>query len=449
MKNLNSYFQVYKKNVDNISSQYNEPEINANDYFPKIGIADKSLKSLFIKLGVLSLAALVLIGLFSYYFIRNAAETYENLFLNILSKINLVDDRNDLDYINITGINYIELSDDELSAIGIIKKGDNISIITEEIMPASSNEDTDKILDSLKNLPENVNNPDLKIRIESYKKYAQKGYDTTQNQLIKSKYNISFYTFNSYTMHYDGWEHDKFSEFSPVSIQSFGKGKFRYRASYLAALYSTPSLEEYKSGLDTLYRAFLSQGTQISYNSSGVLSRLVPVKIKLYNKNEYKPDNKKYTIIETEIVLWYAPTEKFINALPERYSGRMRNELEVIEKIEKGEIKKEEACSQLEETRSILGLCPVYHDNLEIKSIYPSPGREDTHIKFSNGIPQKLSIYLYNLRGDEIQRIADKKFYDSGEYDIWIDLSKLQTGIYPIIIIDEDGNAISSKLIKE
>jgi hypothetical protein len=317
-------------------------------------------------------------------------------------------------------------------------------------MTPSASVDSTKLLDSLKKLPENQEpNTSVKVSIFSNKRMERKGYDTNNVQLIKSKYNISFYSFDSYTMHYQGWEHDKFSSFSPISIQSFCSSKARFKSSYLATMNSSPIVKEYESGLDTITKNFSTLSSKKSINSMGVISRLIPVKIKIYNKSGYKPVNKKYTIVESEIILWYVPTNEFINALPERYSSRLRNELEIIEKIEKGEIKKEEACKELQESESILGLCPVHHENLEIKSIYPSPGREDTHLKFSNGKEQKLSIYLFDMTGKEVKCIADKKLFLVGEHNLWIDLSNLISGIYIAVIIDDEGNAISSKFIKE
>lgn len=450
MKKLDEYFSSYNKNLDRLSNSNDVSSIQKSNYEPKIGIAAKNIIPMLVKLGLLS--ALVLIGISNYMLYQKNLEDFEVLMVNLLEKLNVIDTRSGFDFMNITDINYVELSDDELAAIGILKKGDTVSVITEDIMPAYSNEekiDYERIKDSLMRLPQHQNDTEIKISIASYKKYDKLGYDTNNVQLIKSKYNISFYSFNSYTMHYQGWVHDKFSSFSPISIQSFCSSKARYKASYLTTLNSSPIAKEYESGLDTLSQLFTSLNSKKSINSMGVLSRLIPVKIKIYNKSGYKPKNKKYTIVESEIILWYVPTDEFINALPERYSSRLRHELEIIEKIESGEIKKEEACKELQESESILGLCPVHHENLEIKSIYPSPGREDTHIKFTNGKEQKLSVYLFDMKGEEVKCIADKKLFLQGEHNLWIDLSNLISGIYIAVIIDDEGNAISSKFIKE
>lgn len=455
MKQIDEYFSVFNKNLDALPNSVDHKEMLDSDYKPQIGIARKSITPILRKVGLISASAIILLSVSLILFSLINAEEFEVFLVNIAEKLNIIDTRSGFDFMNITDINYVELSDDELAAIGIVKKGDTVSVITEqlatpELMTPSTSVDSTKLLDSLKKLPENQEpNTSVKVSIFTNQRMARKGYDTNNVQLIKSKYNISFYSFNSYTMHYQGWEHNKYSSFAPVSIQSFCKSKARHNSNYITSNYASPILNEYKSGIDTLFKYFIGVRSEIKISSMGALSRLIPVRIKLYNRSGYKPEKKKYTIVEAEIVLWYVPTEEFINALPERYASRLRNELDVIEKIEKGEIKKEEACKELIVSESILGLCPVYHENLEIKSIYPSPGREDTHLKFSNGIPQKLNILLYSLRGEELQKLAQNKHFEIGEHDIWIDLSKLERGIYLIVIIDGEGNAISSKLIKE
>ena len=451
MKKLDEYINLYNKNLDLKSTEsQNQPTNPTNEnYEPKIGIATKNIVPMLVRLGLITATALILVSLATYLFVLKNIESYEAIIVSILEKMSIFDAKGSLEYRNITDINYVELTDDELAVIGILKKGDTISIITEDLMTQTiNNVNFNKILDSIKKLPNNKN-ADIKVDIASNKRFSKLGYDTTRTQLIKTKYNISFYSFNSYDMRYQGWEHDKISSFSPVSIQSFCKSKVRYSVSYMAYLYPSNMSNEYKSGLDSLSKHIESSNSKKSINAMGSLAKLIPVKIKLYNKSGYKPEKEKYTIVETEIILWYVPTDEFINALPERYSSRLRNELEIIEKIEKGEIKKEEACKELQESVSILGLCPVHHENLEIKSIYPSPGRDDTHIKFTNGKEQKLSVYLFDMTGKEVKCIADKKLFLQGEHNLWIDLSNLISGIYIAVIIDDEGNAISSKFIKE
>lgn len=449
MKEIDKYFDAYRKNLDLLPDLKDNKVDLVESYKPKTKNLSNDSLPLLLKLGLLSAAAFIIFGIFTYNFWQNLSEAYESFFANILIKLNIIDDKSGLELLNLTDINYVDLNENELAAIGILKKGDTISIITEDLFQPSENIDTDKILDSLKNLPENLNNPDVKISITSNLKYSKKGYDTTQSQLIKRKYNISFYTFNSYTMHYQGWEHDKFSAFSPVSIQSFCKSKARHKISYLAFLHSSPITKEFESGLDTLSKLFTGLHPERSIKSMGVLSRLIPVRIKLFNKSGYKPENKKNTIIETEIVLWYLPTDEFINALPERYSGKLRHELEIIDKIEKGEIQQIDACKEFQDYEPILNICPVYHENLEIKSIAPSPGRDDTQINFMNNKEQYLSIYLFDMNGREAMLVTEKKRYAEGEHNIMVDLRKIENGIYFVVIIDEDGNTISSKFLKE
>lgn len=449
MKKIEEYFSTYNKNLDNITNLDNASSLPTSNYKPRIGIEAKNIIPKIGKIAMISLSVFVLTGISFYMLYQNKSEEFEAIVYNILKNMNIVNDYSKIESGIFSDISYVELNYDELAAIGIIKKGDTISIITEDIlMPSDIDLNYQKIKDSLYNLPENKKKG-VKIEVDTYKKYSKLGYETTMPQLIKSKYNISFYTFNSYIMQYQGWDHNKYSSFSPVSIQSFCKSKVGYSVSYIAYLNPTNMPDEYRSGLDSLSKQFINRVDRKSINSMGALSKLIPVKIKLYNKSGYKPDNKKYTIVETDIILWYIPTDEFINALPERYSKRLKKELVIIDKIENGIIDKKEACMELNESESILGLCPIFHNNIEIKAIYPSPGMEDTHIKFDNGKEQKLSVFLYDMTGKEVRCVENNKLFPPGEHNLWIDLSNLKQGIYIAVIIDEGGNSISAKFIKE
>ncbi len=453
MKKLDNYINSFNKNLDikitvlkvQTSNPLDEnfiPKTNINK-FKGLSLISKILISSLATLAVLFTAFMLLVPESDYILVKGFLNTKqfitgeENKFFNE-------------NYLNIKDIVYLELSDSELDKIGVIKINDTLLINTEEMFYPLEffNDELPKELNLSK-----VDTTEYKHKMKKNYYYDilrlnKKGYDTNQIQLKKYHSKISFYKFNRYILHYNEWQHDKFNQFAPVSIQNICYGKI-VRTSYMSNIYGSPILADFKEGLDSINRNFSCLSDPKSIKEIGALSRLIPVKIKMYNKSMSKPEKNKYIIERSECILWFVPTEEFLNALPERFGLRIRNELRIIDKIEKGEITTKDACKELGNEESILGICLNYHDNLEITSIYPSPGREDTRIKFTNGKQQNLSIVNYDLNGNEISKIADKKSFSSGSHEILLDLSNMESGFYLIVIIDEEGNAISSKFMKE
>jgi hypothetical protein len=463
MKKLDEYINLYNKNLDlKCTSIQNQPKNPFNEnYEPSTKIGKIKGLSLLSKILISALVSFTII-LTSIYFLLPVE--YIQLAKSLLESEgqSLKESKIDKDsiYYNIKDLVFLELSDIELEKIGIIKKNDSIIFETEYLYQPQF-KDSAKI-QNITYLGKNdlgnnryILSPKCKFKT---RKIVKMGYDTNQIQLVKNQSIITYYRFKTNTIKYEGWDNSKFNKFAPVSIHyhSFSDSKkvITYRESHIWNEIYSPILKGYEAALDTMGSYMENSSDVVSINKLGTLSKLIPIKITIYNKNKKMSSEKTTTIDDfliekTEVILWYVPTEEFLNALPERYGLKVRNELQIIDKIEKGEISTKQACKELGDEESILGICLNYHKNLEIKSIYPSPGREDTHIKFENGKEQKLSVYLFDMSGKEVKCVADKKLFSQGEYNLWVDLSNINPGIYIAVIIDEEGNSISSKLIKE
>lgn len=462
MKKLDEYINSFKKNLEikiNGSLVQTSNPFDEN-YIPKTKINKFRGLSFISKLLISSLATLAV--LFTAFMLL-VPESEKQLIGNLINSNQLSqssdDSKKDSNYFNINELVYLELNDVELEKIGIIMRNDSIFIEGEFLY-------NPQLKDSVSTGNITVlGKSDLKFpyklpyrKVFNTKKISSHGYDTNKTQLVKSQSIITHYRFKTNIIKYDGWSHSQFNKFAPVSIHthsiSFFMNKVRYSEEHMINEEYSPILKGYKVALDTMENYFSESNFDESMNRLGASSKLIPVKITLYNHKKLWSKEKNGTIDEyllekTEVYLWYVPTEELLKALPERYSLRIRNELQIIDKIENGEISTKQACNELGKEESLLGICLNYHENLEIKSIYPSPGREDTRIKFTNGKEQKLSVYLYDMTGKEVKCIADKKLFLQGEHNLWIDLSNLIQGIYIAVIIDEEGNGISSKFMKE
>jgi hypothetical protein len=78
----------------------------------------------------------------------------------------------------------------------------------------------------------------------------------------------------------------------------------------------------------------------------------------------------------------------------------------------------------------------VVTEELEKKKVnylfenYPNPFNSATKIRFYLSEPDYVTIIVYNMLGEEIRTLVDRKFYPSGEFEIEFDASQLNSGIY-------------------
>jgi hypothetical protein len=450
MENNDKIFDAFKRNLENKINENIESNYNLDNNYSPLSKITKLSNFSFLSKFLISLGVTVLLVTSAFLFIpvfdKILLEKYIKI-VNFATGNYAAND--DLDYLNFKDIVYLELSDSELKNIGIIKSNDTVFLETESLyypdsIRANIRFRDDEKLDSLERQTQLLNyshNENLR--------YSKKGYDTNDVILLKRKYEISHYLFNSYLLQYNGWANNVYNKYAPVAIHTDGSCYLGSSTKCISTNTESPIISDFKESVDTIARNFSYFSKPRSIKTLALLSKMIPVKITMYNHNPSKPKKTRFPIIKTEVVLWFIPTEEFLNALPERYGLRIRNELQIIEKIENGEITTKQACKELGNEKSVFGICMNFHDNLEITSIYPSPGREDTRVKFINNKEQLLTAKIYNYNATEINTIVEKKQFSTGEHILWIDLSKFAPGFYIVVIIDEEGNTISSKFMKE
>lgn len=76
--------------------------------------------------------------------------------------------------------------------------------------------------------------------------------------------------------------------------------------------------------------------------------------------------------------------------------------------------------------------------------VFPNPASSKIQVEFDLDINQDIEIQTYNILGEHV--LNEKKFCQKS---ITLDVSGLESGIYFIRVIDENGRVYSEKLIKE
>jgi hypothetical protein len=79
-------------------------------------------------------------------------------------------------------------------------------------------------------------------------------------------------------------------------------------------------------------------------------------------------------------------------------------------------------------------------------TVYPNPASNDANISFELVKDSKTRIELRDESGNLVKTLKDQN-YDSGKVSKRMDLSDIQTGVYYIVIIAEDGSKQSSQII--
>ncbi len=167
-----------------------------------------------------------------------------------------------------------------------------------------------------------------------------------------------------------------------------------------------------------------------------MLDRLIPVKI----QPEF-PDTKT-------LYIWYLPTTEFLNALPERYSKSIRQELEILDKIDNQNISPEVACKGFEE-ESFLGICDLSSGALSNIKIAPNPCLYQLNLSFTASEKRSVSLEIFDINGKRIQILGNFDINNYGEQQHTFDVSSLKIGIYQLVIVSDKGEKISKRFIKQ
>jgi len=394
--------------------------------------------------------------------------------VNKLSDTSTKDGR---DYFNISGIKFIELNDNELAKLNVLKTDSGYSVNTEELYNFNKKFVPDE--DIPKGQLRTDYDNDVRYRI--HRKMKKYGYPDEKIILIKENNNLTLNSFHINTVNYTNWKHDNFSKLCPVAIIStFFKGQYISCRWYVTNGYSplikgTSAFSEMSE-----YGTSLHEKTPVSKLPG--LSKLIPIKLKIGNPNikinyiqqafsgnntiilpktnknrgvlfnrdlmnyeDYRNMKETYS----EYVLWFVPTEEFINALPERYSTQLRKELKLVEKVESGEISKDDLCEEMKGEQSYLGLCDLQSGSLDEAMVYPNPATEHTTLKFKINNERSLTIGLYEPTGRLIRLLYENKYYSTGIYDENINLSDLPAGVYILGIYSNKKEQVSVRVIKQ
>ncbi len=166
---------------------------------------------------------------------------------------------------------------------------------------------------------------------------------------------------------------------------------------------------------DTLGRRMYTTNTSGNTDSlSKIMNILVPVRIRV---------NKFITSSHEVMICWYYPTPEFLKTLPAKTGAELSSELTIIKNDTKTAAS---SCNYFEVCKSSIKL-----DNFRL---YPNPASQSVNLEFENTEEIMGSISIVNIAGSKMRELLPKTLFVTGRNYYQMDLSGISPGIYLISV---------------
>ncbi len=317
----------------------------------------------------------------------------------------------------IEGLKMIVLNNEELKALNIYVDKNTVNFGVEEVI---SNNNFN-------------NNPNLK------QKLIDLNYPVDNNQVLAHS-NI-FYSVNPqnvakcdyHFVEFDGKDEKNHTCISPVKFEIIGSANNKNMRifddspvfNYAESIPSENSDEEiYK----TIYDDF-------NHEKSIANTKLVPIFIKTDAGNG------------NGIVLWYVPTDDFVNNLPSRYKENIKAEINLIKQLENKKLSIDHVCDALAGNQTYFNICQQKTGSIEKMTLYPNPAFGATICKYKLNERKSVKISIHDINGKFIKEFQKECLQEPGIYEFKLDLINLNSGNYLVAISTDDCNQIIERLI--
>jgi hypothetical protein len=322
---------------------------------------------------------------------------------------------------NITGINMMELTSDELKKLDITLQDSSVEVILEVIDHKGFPSAYPPRLDTL-------------------------GYDQNQDSFLVRK------VFRTGTMTEDGFydmvtlpnDHRQISEYSRIAPVTVSLNS-------MTLIHAAPILKFLNDETANFYYK-MAEGNRLRHEGAAreihfgvgyavsLAKRLLPVKLPVMVKIKGK-------LRPAEMNVWFYPNEEFLSALPERYSEPLRKELAALADIEENNTPVEIACKGLENQETFFDICRMKSGAIEKLSLFPNPATESTTAQYILDASRKLKVTLHDINGKFLRTIKEDFSETTGTHDLKIVLDGIQSGFYLVAIQSDKGEQVVQRLI--
>jgi hypothetical protein len=203
------------------------------------------------------------------------------------------------------------------------------------------------------------------------------------------------------------------------------------------------------------------------------LDLMVPVQI----------DDPESSDFIKELIIWIYPNEQFLSCLPSDIADQMRKEFNYQKKrldpnfvplmggsigikggslardtvrmggsigISAGDQKKESVIEDIEPVPCVYftNLCESL-PGLDYVNLYPNPATDKLNVDLVLQQAKKIQFRVFDLGGRMITKEGSPENYQGGgQYKHQLDISKLQAGLYLLVMTDEEGARLTRRFVK-
>lgn len=239
----------------------------------------------------------------------------------------------------------------------------------------------------------------------------------------------------------------------PVSVtvyenhytKAVGSKIFGNTCRYYENNWKSPLIKEFAPGIKPQNLGFYSSAGRDGEYSKNI-DRLLPVSI--FYGDPAEPDSSKLRY--GNIQIWYIATKELAELLPPRYSEPILKELELLTSIENGTIPLKEACRQMEDQTSYFNMCTMTSRTIEYVKVYPNPVSDQLTCEFELIETSNIRIALFAQSGSFIKYLSRSQKLASAVHSITMQLpDDLSAGVYLIAVMSDNGDRVITKIIAE
>ncbi len=168
------------------------------------------------------------------------------------------------------------------------------------------------------------------------------------------------------------------------------------------------------------------------------LNKLVPVAIVIPNAKDRKGNELK----NFRFVLWFEPTDEFVEKLPENIKKQLQRELKTINNSADICENKDVVAGQ-ETYLDVWRACSGAIENL---TTYPNPVENIINVKFKLNEKRTVSFSIHDLNGRKVQELG-KVSLTNGTIERSFAINNLESGMYLIVAQSEVGEQAVQRII--
>lgn len=221
--------------------------------------------------------------------------------------------------------------------------------------------------------------------------------------------------------------HLQFTQHDSVRVESM-----RVKDSYITEMMVTDDLGK-------AVRAYTSSDDHTPIKNN--LNTLIPVLVR--SGDEYTAEDEKMHHWRPDVIFWFAPTQQFLDVLPDSIRNTLAAEYKYITATPKQkESLSSGNCEYFEQCRATL-------NDISAINVYPNPAERELHVSFTSAKEQRISIEITNVAGQHVAQLMPMQTVHYGINDLMFNLPPMPAGMYLLVITSADGKIATERLVRK